>query len=160
MLDLPQAAGNLPEGIKENKFKAILFDVGIHQRIQRNDITPLLMGHNDKDINRGGIAEAFVGTEFVKYGAPHIPPSLYYWHREARNSNAEVDYIIQRGDEIIPLEVKSGTKGQMQSLHLFLSERNLPQGIRISTENFAEYGKIRTVPLYAVSRLFGRDFEI
>ena len=136
-----------------NMFKTILFDVGVHQRIQRNDITPLLMAQNDKDINRGGIAEAFVGTELVKHVPPHLAPALYYWHREAKSSNAEVDYIIQKGAEIVPVEVKSGSKGQMQSLHLFLAERNLPVGIRVSTENFAQYGAVMTVPLYAVSRI-------
>lgn len=150
-------ARGIPLGaqIKPNMFKTILFDVGIHQRIQRNDITPFLMPQNDKDINRGGIAEAFVGTELVKYADPHVQSSLYYWHRELKSSNAEVDYVIQKGMEIIPLEVKSGTKGQMQSLHLFLKERNLQKGIRISTENFAEYGTISTIPLYAVSRIYG-----
>jgi predicted AAA+ superfamily ATPase len=150
-------ARGIPLGaqIKPNMFKTILFDVGIHQRIQRNDITPFLIPHNDKDINRGGIAEAFVGTELLKYADPHIPSSLYYWHRESKSSNAEVDYVIQKGMEIIPLEVKSGTKGQMQSLHLFLKERNLQKGIRISTENFAEYGTISTIPMYAVSRIYG-----
>jgi hypothetical protein len=49
--------------------------------------------------------------------------------------------------------VKAGSKGQMQSLHLFLTERNLSKGIRVSTENFTEYGAIMTVPLYAVSRI-------
>jgi predicted AAA+ superfamily ATPase len=138
-------------------FKTILFDVGVHQRIQRNDITPLLMALSDKDINRGGIAEAFVGTELVKQSAPHLLPALYYWHREAKSSNAEVDYVIQKGAEIIPIEVKSGTKGQMQSLHLFLSERDLALGIRVSTENFTEYDKIMTIPLYAVNRIFSTD---
>ena len=148
-------ARGIPLGaqIKPNMFKAILFDVGVHQRIQRNDITPLLLAHRDREINRGGIAEAFVGTELVKYGPPQLPPALYYWHREARSSNAEVDYILQKGAEIIPIEVKSGSKGQMQSLHLFLTERNLSEGIRVSMENFTEYGAIMTVPLYAVSRI-------
>ena len=136
--------------------RAILFDVGVHQRIQRNDITPLLMALSDKDINRGGIAEAFVGTELVKYGEPHLPPTLYYWYREAKSSNAEVDYVIQKGTEIGPIEVKSGSKRQMQSLHLFLAERNLPVGIRISAENFTKYGAITTIPLYAASHVLRR----
>lgn len=148
-------ARGIPLGaqVKANMFKTILFDVGVHQRIQRNDITPLLLAQNDKEINRGGIAEVFVGTELVKHAPSHLPPALYYWHREAKSSNAEVDYIIQKGTEIIPVEVKSGSKGQMQSLHLFLAERNLPVGIRVATENFAQYGTIMTVPLYAVSRI-------
>lgn len=151
-------ARGIPLGaqIKPNMFKTILFDVGVHQRIQRNDITEFILPVHDKYINKGEIAEAFVGTELLKYSAPHLPPALYYWHREAKSSNAEVDYVIQKGSEIIPVEVKSGTKGQMQSLHLFLAERNLPKGIRVSTENFAEYGSIMTIPLYAVSRILWR----
>jgi predicted AAA+ superfamily ATPase len=154
-------ARGIPLGaqIKPNMFKTILFDVGVHQRIQRNDITPLLMALSDKDINRGGIAEAFVGTELLKNSPPNLPPALYYWHREAKSSNAEVDYVIQKGTEIIPIEVKSGTKGQMQSLHLFLAERSLPLGIRVSTENFTEYDKIMTIPLYAVSRILDTDMN-
>jgi hypothetical protein len=61
--------------------------------------------------------------------------------------------IASRG-RIIPIEVKTGTRGQMQSLHLFLSERSLPLGIRISSENFSTYSNIQTVPLYAVSQVF------
>jgi len=50
---------------------------------------------------------------------------LYYWHREAKNSHAEVDFVIQIQDKIIPVEVKAGTKGSMQSLHLFLDEKKI-----------------------------------
>jgi len=63
------------------------------------------------------------GLELMKNASPYQPQQLYYWHREARNSNAEVDYIIQVGDKIIPLEVKSGIKGKMHSLGLFLKEK-------------------------------------
>lgn len=69
--------------------------------------------------------------------------------------NAEVDYVIQRGEQILPIEVKAGTKGQMQSMNLFLKERNLSTGIRISFENFASYKNIEVLPLYAINRLLG-----
>ncbi|GHT09242.1 hypothetical protein FACS189426_07040 [Bacteroidia bacterium] len=73
--------------------------------------------------------------------------------REARNSNAEVDYLIQRHNKIIPVEVKSGTKGSMQSMHLFMNEKQSEYGIRTSLENFGQYDKIRVVPLYAVGHI-------
>ncbi|MCP5054459.1 MAG: hypothetical protein GY940_45245 [bacterium] len=41
----------------------------------------------------------------------------------------------------------------MQSLHLFLRERNLDCGLRISHENFSQYDKIKTIPIYAVKRI-------
>ncbi len=150
------AARGIPLGaqVKPSIFKVVLFDVGMQQRLQRNDVSALFTARSHEELNRGNIAEAFVGTELVKHGQPHQTPALYYWHREARSSNAEVDYILQSGDDIIPLEVKSGSKGSMQSMHLFLRERRLSRGIRLSTENFAQYDNITVVPLYAVASLF------
>jgi hypothetical protein len=54
---------------------------------------------------------------------------------------------------VVPIEVKSGSRGQMQSMHIFLNERNLEQGLRISSENFTTYEKINTVPAYAVKNI-------
>lgn len=76
--------------------------------------------------------------------------SLYYWQREAKNSQAEVDYVIQKQDKIFPIEVKAGTKGSMQSLYLFLDEKKLAFGFRLSLENFSEMEKVKILPLYAV----------
>jgi predicted AAA+ superfamily ATPase len=89
--------------------------------------------------------------DFAKY-KERVP--VINWHREAKSSNAEIDYVISSREHIIPIEVKAGTKGQMQSLHIFLSERDLPWGIRISGENFATYANIKTIPLYAISQVF------
>jgi Holliday junction resolvase-like predicted endonuclease len=70
---------------------------------------------------------------------------LFYWHQEALNSNAEIDYLIQKQNEIIPIEVKSGTKGTMNSMFLFLKEKKAKYGCRLSLENFAEYENIKVV---------------
>ena len=78
---------------------------------------------------------------------------LYYWQREKNGSQAEVDYLIQKGDKIIPIEVKSGTTGKMQSLHLFINEKQPEYGIRTSLENFGQYDKIRVYPLYAIRKI-------
>jgi predicted AAA+ superfamily ATPase len=77
--------------------------------------------------------------------------SLYFWHREAKSTNAEVDYIIQQHVNIVPIEVKSGSKGSMQSLFLFLKEKKASKGVRFSLENYAKYDNIEVFPLYAVS---------
>ena len=104
--------------------------------------------------SRGHLSELFVGLELIGHQSPYLHPQLYYWHREAKSSNAEIDYVISSRGGIIPIEVKAGTKGQMQSLHIFLSERDLPWGIRISGENFTAYANIKTIPIYAVSQVF------
>ena len=55
----------------------------------------------------------------------------------------------QFNERIIPIEVKSGTKGSMQSLHLFLEEKHHPYGFRLSLENFGQVEKIKIMPIYA-----------
>ncbi|MFM2394564.1 MAG: hypothetical protein RLZZ546_2546, partial [Bacteroidota bacterium] len=90
---------------------------------------------------------------YLKYQAPTVPPALYYWHRETSTSNAEVDYLIQEGRKIRPVEIKASTKGSMQSLRIFLNEKQIDFGYRFSLENFSKYEDIKVMPLYAVSNL-------
>ena len=61
-----------------------------------------------------------------------------------------MDYVIQAGRNIIPIEVKSNTKGSMQSMRLFMEEKHSPYGVRTSLENFGELPHIKIVPLYAI----------
>ena len=117
------------------------------------NLSEYLLADDFSAINKGNLAEQFVGMEFVKNASPNIKPQLYYWHREKRGANAEVDYLLQINANIIPVEVKSGTQGKMQSLYLFMKEKEIPTGIRISLENFNQYDKIHVYPLYAVENL-------
>ncbi len=104
-------------------------------------------------INRGAIAETFVGNEIVKSSPCYDPRSLYCWHREKSGSSAEVDYVVQIADKIRPIEVKSGTKGSMQSMRLFLQQKGIDYGIRTSLENFSHYDDIKVYPMYAVKNV-------
>jgi len=150
------SAQGLPLGAQINlkKFKVILFDIGIHQQITCVDIPSFLTATNFNSINKGNLAEIMAGNELIANAEPDKPQQLYYWHRESKSSNAEIDYIIQKNNNILPIEIESGTKGQMQSMYLFLHEKNLEYGLRISLENFSEYDKIKTMPLFAIKNLF------
>ena len=149
------AANGIPLGAEINpkKRKIILFDTGIYQRILKLDISQLLTLENLSVINKGNIAELSVGLELIKNQSPYEKTNLYYWQRESKNSQAEIDYVIQQKEEIVPLEVKAGTKGAMQSMFLFLHEKNTEKGIRISLENFDQMEKIDIYPLYGVWNL-------
>lgn len=149
------SANGIPLGAEINpkKRKMLLFDTGIFQRILGLNISEILFSDSFDMINKGAIAEILVGLELQKSNSCYQHDDLYFWQREALNSNAEVDYIIQREERILPIEVKSGRKGSMQSLHLFLKEKKPPYGIRCSSENFGLYDTIRIIPLYAVSNI-------
>jgi hypothetical protein len=61
--------------------------------------------------------------------------------------------VCQINNNISPIEVKSGTKGSMQSLYLFLSEKRLKFGYRISLENFSAIESVNIIPIYATHTL-------
>jgi predicted AAA+ superfamily ATPase len=149
------SATGIPIGAKINrKFtKYLPFDTGILQRFLGLNIGEILIGETLEQINKGDIAELFVGLEMLKAMLTNTRSQLYYWQREKNGSQAEIDYLIQKGEKIVPIEVKSGTTGKMQSLHLFMNEKQSEYGIRTSLENFSKYDKIRVYPLYAIGQI-------
>lgn len=149
------AANGIPLGAETNPKmrKYIVFDSGIFQRLVGLNLSELFFRDDFQTINKGNIAELNVGLELIKSGSCYQRQLLYYWQREAKSSNAEVDYLIQYGSDILPIEVKAGTKGSMQSLYLFMDSKGSKRGIRVSQENFSTYDRIEVYPLYAVANL-------
>ena len=150
------AANGVPLAAELNhkKYKFAVFDTGIMQRFLGLDISKILLGDTLIQVNKGSIAELFVGLELVKSMPCNNPAHLYYWQREQRGSQAEIDYLVQIGVHIVPIEVKAGTKGAMQSLHLFMNEKKSKKGIRTSLENFGNLENIEIYPMYAISNVF------
>ncbi len=149
------SANGIPLGAEVNltKRKYLITDSGIFQRLLGLKLSEILLEDNFGLINKGAMAELAAGLELVKSATHSQRQELYYWQREARNSQAEVDYLIQRNGKIIPIEVKSGTKGSMQSLFIFLEEKGIKKGIRTSLENFSKFDRIDVIPGYAISNL-------
>ncbi|MDP2238352.1 MAG: AAA family ATPase [Bacteroidales bacterium] len=149
------AANGIPLGAEINpkKTKYLIFDTGIFQRLLGLNISDLLVNDDFNAINKGHIAELYVGLELLKAESCYQKSDLFYWQRDAKNSQAEVDYVCQFNNTIAPVEVKAGTKGSMQSLYLFLKEKKLSQGFRISLENFSRMEQISILPIYAVKNL-------
>ncbi len=133
--------------------KFLILDTGIYQRFLRLDLGKLLTTEGLEQINKGALAELFVGLEIVKSSPANFPVQLYYWQREKPGSLAEVDYVVQCDTDIIPVEVKAGTKGSMQSMFVFMAEKGSKYGVRSSMENFGTYQNIKIYPLYAISKL-------
>jgi uncharacterized protein len=138
--------------IKENKFKLLFLDIGLVNSANKLDFqtawnTQLLQ------INTGLLAEQFVGQELLAYADPHINMQLFYWEREKKGAMAEVDYVIQVGSHIIPVEVKAGTTGSLKSLNQFLQEKKQPFGIRISQHPHSFHDRVLSVPLYLINQL-------
>lgn len=133
--------------VTEKIFKAVLLDIGLMQPLCH---LPLDREYNKSDllgIYEGAMAEQFVGQEFVVAGETE----LFYWSRNAKSSKAEVDYLIAKGRQVIPVEVKSGPAGRLKSLHLFLKQfPDCRAGYVLSSAPYAILPEQRLVflPLY------------
>lgn len=143
-------------------FKLIFLDVGLTQFILGLKTGDWLINPLQEFVNKGYLVESFIGQELLAYENPRNKNSLYYWKRDAKGSEAEVDYVIQNKNIILPIEVKSGKGNSMKSMQLFLdSHKDSPYGVRLSTNNYSIYERIHSYPLYAVVKLIvDQDDEV
>jgi len=145
----------LPLGATANqkKFKAVMLDIGLLQRICQVPVELELRQENLLSMYRGILAEQFVAQELL---AKKGGSGLYYWARDARSSSAEVDFLAVRQGMIYPVEVKSGPGGSLKSLHLMLKKyTNCPEGIVLYSGIYKELPeqKLRFMPLYCAATI-------
>ena len=146
----------IPLGAEANFewFKLILVDIALCQAALGFDLSTWFLEPGVEFINRGSIAEAFVGQELLCYANPHQKSDLYFWKRQAKSSTAEVDFLYEYNRKIIPVEVKNGDGRTLKSMLMFLGEHpNSPYGIRFSEQTYSQWQKIESRPLYAVCSL-------
>jgi uncharacterized protein len=119
---------------KDNLFKVIFLDTGLVSALQGVVLQSEQELAEIVRVNKGGITEQVIGQMLRTNYPKFIDPHLNYYVREKKGSSAEIDYIIQAGSDIIPIEVKAGSSGTLKSLHRFMAERNLPTAVRINSE--------------------------
>lgn len=166
-------ANGLPLGSEEDKSyqKILLIDTGLMLRLLNmslgdiSELTTQILTASAADlVNKGPMAELIVGLEMLHHKSPNIRHDLYYWVRHAKNSQAEVDYISNYLQVVIPIEVKANTQGGMKSLWSFMRDKKLHFAIRCSMENFGKFdyvdnednAEVRHVwicPIYAISQM-------
>jgi uncharacterized protein len=129
-------------------------DIALCQAILGSDISVWFLRPLEGFENRGEIAEGFIGQELICYASPESKAELYFWKRKAKNSSAEVHYLIQRGEQIFPIKVKSGHGSTLRSLHIFLeSHPKSTLAMRFSSLNYSMIEKLDSRPLYAAASL-------
>lgn len=151
------AAQGIPLGSqsKLDDFKVIFLDVGLAQAALMLDISSWFFEPLAMFINKGELVEAFVGQELLAYADPISRQGLFYWRNDnSRSNTAEVDYVIQVNDHIVPLEVKAGENVRIKSMYVFLQEHiQSDYGIRLSAHNYMHNNAIKTYPFYAVASI-------
>ena len=115
----------------ESHFKPLLMDIGLCNNLcglSLPDASELLT------VQEGGLAEQFVGQELRASGPAFQEHPLFYWHREEKNANAEVDYLRALEDQIVPVEVRAGSSGSLKSLQVFLAEKKRGFAARLNMD--------------------------
>lgn len=155
------SAGNgIPLGAEINLewFKIIFVDIALSQALLGFDLSTWFLRPGIEFVNRGTIIEAFVGQELLAYSHPLRETDLFFWRRAEKSSSAEIDYLYEKNQTVIPIEVKSGHAGTLKSMHLFLDQhKKSPFGIRFSAQNYSLFEKIDSRPLYTVATLAHED---
>ena len=123
-------------------FKLYMSDVGM-LTMQSGIVAQVILSPLEiENTFLGAIAENYVAQAF----AANLTPLLYW-----KNDNtAEVDFVIQKGVDVIPVEVKAGVRVRSKSMNIFTEKYKSPYSIRISKKNFGFENGIKSVPLYAV----------
>ncbi len=135
-------------------FKVIFLDIALCQVILGSDISVWFLHPLQGFDNRGEIAEGFVGQELICYARPDSKAELHFWKRKEKSSTAEVDYLLQKDSQILPIEVKSGHGGTLRSLRLFLeSHPKSSFGLRFSALDYSIHNDLDSRPLYATASL-------
>ena len=129
-------ANGIPLGAEANErhFKTLFLDIGLLCRSCSLSIHELETDNDITLINSGALAEQFVGQHLLYQGKFYEDPELYYWMRQKKTSNAEVDYLLSIGPDIIPVEVKAGKTGSLKSLHMFLCSKQRSFALRFNSD--------------------------
>lgn len=122
-------------------FKLYMSDVGLFVNKARYPLYQIDLSTQPTMISMGPLTEHYVANELKING--YEP---YYWESDGK---AEVDFIIQKDLEIIPIEVKSNIHTKSKSLDVYRNKFNPRYAIRISEKNFGMEENIKSVPLYA-----------
>lgn len=124
-----------------DSFKIYVSDLGLlcaKKDLAANDILYMVEELNDF---KGGMTENYVNVQLSINGY-----TTYYWESDR---GAEVDFVIQREGQLIPVEVKSADNTKAKSLKVYIDTYKPAYAIKLSARNFGfEDGK-KTVPLYA-----------
>jgi len=136
--------GNIPIAVYQYfpDFKLYMADVGMLTLKSQIPVSLLLAEGNEDNTFMGAFIENYVAQAFA---AKKIP--LFYWKND---NTAEVDFVLQKDVDVIPVEVKRGINTRSKSLNIFAKQYNCPYAIRISQKNFGFENGIKSVPLYAV----------
>jgi predicted AAA+ superfamily ATPase len=128
-------------------FKLFLLDCGLLGAMSETPPERLLVANNGMEESKGAFTENYVMSQL----AATRSTSVFYYSNEAK---LEIDFIVQQGNEIVPIEAKAKENLRSKSLSAFVASHPEMHGLRFSMSDYREQEWLTNVPLYAVSTYF------
>lgn len=122
-----------------SSFKLYMGDVGL--LVMKAGVPQQTVLSGEANLFMGSVAENYIAQALTANGH-----SLFYWRSE---HSAELDFVLQKGTDIIGIEVKKGTKTHSKSLNVFVEKYSPAYSIRFSEKNFGQSGGVLAIPHYA-----------
>ncbi len=143
------SAAGLPLTATGKQFKSIFLDIGLLVNYSGMNMAKELENESLLAMFKGALAEQFVGQEIIA-----ATNNLQYWARTEKNSTSEVDYIIEKAGNIIPIEVKAAAKGAIRSLHILLNTySHIKEAYVLSDAPLGKIDQFNFIPIGYVSAL-------
>lgn len=125
-------------------FKLFLLDCGLLGALSQTPPQQILIGNNVFEEYKGAFSENYVLQQLMT-----LPQTYIYYYTNA-NSTAEIDFVVQCHDIVLPIEVKAEENLRAKSLRLFVSANPQLHGIRFSMASYRQQDWMTNIPLYAV----------
>ena len=123
---------------KLDQFKLFLFDTGLLKQMAGIDNGAILLKSEYQF--KGQLTENYVLQQLK--GQFDVEPRYY------SDRNGEIDFVLQHGTEIIPVETKAGEDKSAPSFKRFVSENHPAHAVRFSKRGYRKDGEITNIPLY------------
>lgn len=127
-------------------FKLFFIDVGLLCCMADVPATIILGGNDSLTEYKGMLTEEYVAQQLSAAGMP-----IHYWSND--RTPAELDFIIQSGEEVYPIEVKASTNVRGKSLARFLNENPDRKGLRFSLLGYKQQDRLTNIPLFMIDSL-------
>ena len=128
-------------------FKLYLLDVGLLAAMSDLDARTILEGNSIFVEFKGALTEQYVLQQLIA-DTEYTP----YYYTETK-SEGEIDFLVQKGSQVVPVEVKAEENLRAKSLKVYCDKFKPEYAVRTSMSGYREQDWMVNVPLYAVSRL-------
>ena len=129
-------------------FKLFLLDCGLLACLAEAPVDQMLVGNSVFTEFKGMFTEQYVMQQLKVLGF-----TPYYWSNSKTPS--EIDFVIQQGSRVIPVEVKAEENVRARSLSQFVKDHAGLKGLRLSMKGYADQGWMENIPLFSVGAYFG-----